>query len=81
MHPFRISLGDVVSDVASAYLGLPEKVGIVIERKVKNKINFYHVVWIGYTNKDNEAQVTKDPGSPEWMPESSLEVLVSAINE
>jgi len=82
VYPSRIKIGDVVTDVASAYLGLPEKVGIAIERKIKNKVNYFHVVWIGYTNDEkSEGHVLEQPAESEWMPESALEVLVSAINE
>lgn len=76
--------GDSVRDSIATALGLPEKVGIVLEIDKDNGKRYAHVKWIGYTDDSDITEEellgisTKDT---QWVLFTDIVVLVKAIEE
>ena len=76
--------GDSVKDAAAGDLGLPEKIGVVLDVDKVEGQKYAFVRWIGYTENseftDDELLdiKTKDP---EWCSFLDLNIMVKAIEE
>jgi hypothetical protein len=76
--------GDSVCDAAASALGLPEKVGIVLETEKNEGKKYARIKWIGYTDESDTTEEdllgikTKDT---QWMLFTDIVVLVKAIEE
>ncbi len=76
--------GDSVRDSIATALGLPEKIGIVLETEKTDGKKYAHVKWIGYTEDSDvtdEELVGVKTIESQWVLFSDLAVLVKAIEE
>lgn len=76
--------GDSVKDATAKSLGLPEKIGVVLDIDKVAHQKYAHVQWIGYTEDsyftDEELLGIKNK-TPEWFLFSDLIIVVKAIEE
>jgi|TARA_R110002020_G_scaffold185624_4_gene383318 hypothetical protein len=76
--------GDSVRDVGAVALGLPEKIGVVLDVDKIEGQRYAFVRWIGYTE---DSELTDDEltnietKSPEWCSFLDLNIMVKAIEE
>ena len=76
--------GDSVRDAIATALGLPEKIGIVLETERNEGKKYAHVKWIGYTEDSvatEEDLLGIKTKNTQWVLFSDIIVLAKAIDE
>ena len=76
--------GDTVKDSIATSLGLPEKLGIVLEINKLEGRRYANIKWIGYTEESDitdEDLLGLEGKKNEWVLFTDLEVTVKAIEE